>query len=563
MIARCIGLVALSQSIFSHVLASPTKHTGPVRRQSPSLSPALPLYDQPLPIPPVKEPKMIITNPTTGEDILYYEVEIRPFTKSIYGSGNTSLVGYDGIAPGPTFLVERGQETVVRFINNSPSGNSVHLHGSPSRAPFDGWAEDITEPGEYKDYYYPNQQSARTLWYHDHAMRRTAEDVYMGQAGMYILHDPAEDALNLPSGYGEYDIPLIISSKQYNDDGTLFSTEGNTDSVWGDVIHVNGQPWPYMEVEPRKYRLRLLNAAVSRSFGLYFATEARNTTRIPYDVIASDAGLLSSPAETTQLYLSNGERYELVFDFSEYAGQNVDLLNIARSVGGIGVDPDYANTNKVMRFRVSPNPPQEEDTSEVPSELREVPFPTPDTTVDHVFRFARTNGIWTINGVRFSDVANRLLANVPRGTVQRWQLENNNGGWSHPIHLHLVDFRIVARGGARRVLPYESQGLKDVVWLGVREVVIVEAHYAPYPGVYMFHCHNLIHEDFDMMASFNTTVLPEYGYNASSFIDPMEDLWRARPFTLSDFSSGAGEFSESAITQRIQFMASYEPYQTQ
>lgn len=80
------------------------------------------------------------------------------------------MVGYDGMAPGPTFLVPRGTETIVRFINRATKANSVHLHGSYSRAAFDGWAEDITNPGEYKDYYYPNQQSARLLWYHDHAM---------------------------------------------------------------------------------------------------------------------------------------------------------------------------------------------------------------------------------------------------------------------------------------------------------------------------------------------------------------------------------------------------------
>lgn len=158
------------------------------------------------------------------------------------------------MSPGPTFIVPRGTETVVRFINNATVPNSVHLHGSPSRAAFDGWAEDMTNPGEFKDYYYPNSQSARTLWYHDHAMHsvchvthnslshtnieKTAESVYTGQAGMYILHDEAEDALNLPSGYGTYDIPLILTTKQYNADGTLFSTNGVTDHLFGDVIEV-------------------------------------------------------------------------------------------------------------------------------------------------------------------------------------------------------------------------------------------------------------------------------------------------------------------------------------
>ncbi|KFA71735.1 hypothetical protein S40288_09677 [Stachybotrys chartarum IBT 40288] len=530
-----------------------------------SLSPLLPIYNKSLPIPPVKQPKYAITNPATGQDILYYEVEISPFSKAVYGTGstNTSLVGYDGMSPGPTFIVPRGTETVVRFINNATVPNSVHLHGSPSRAAFDGWAEDMTNPGEFKDYYYPNSQSARTLWYHDHAMHSTAESVYTGQAGMYILHDEAEDALNLPSGYGTYDIPLILTTKQYNADGTLFSTNGVTDHLFGDVIEVNGQEWPFFNVEPRKYRFRILDAAVSRSFGLFFARSTALTTQIPFDVVASDSGLLSGPARTSMMYISNGERYDVVFDFSPYAGQNIELRNVGRQVNAIGVDTDYDNTDKVLQFRVSGAPLQNPDTSVVPTVLRTVPFPTSASTVDHIFRFEQTAGVWTINGVAFSDVANRLLANVPRGTVQRWQLQNLSGGWTHPVHIHLVDFRIIARGGGRQVLPYESRGLKDVVWLGRREAVVVEAHFAPYPGVYMFHCHNLIHEDNDMMASFNTTVLDDFGYNSTSFVDPMEELWRARPFERNQLRTASGPFSETEVTNRIQLMASYQPYQSQ
>jgi FtsP/CotA-like multicopper oxidase with cupredoxin domain len=113
----------------------------------------------------------IIKNPVTGNDIWYYEIELKAFTKSIYPNLRpATLVGYDGMSPGPTFVIPKGTESIVRFVNNAKHENSVHLHGSYSRAPFDGWAEDVIQPGEYKDYYYPNQQSARLQWYHDHAM---------------------------------------------------------------------------------------------------------------------------------------------------------------------------------------------------------------------------------------------------------------------------------------------------------------------------------------------------------------------------------------------------------
>lgn len=113
----------------------------------------------------------MIKNPVTGKDIWYYEMEILHFEKQVYPNLRpTRLIGYDGISPGPTVMIPRGTESVIRFMNNADAPNSVHLHGSPSRAPFDGWAEDVTMPGEYKDYYYPNTASARLLWYHDHAM---------------------------------------------------------------------------------------------------------------------------------------------------------------------------------------------------------------------------------------------------------------------------------------------------------------------------------------------------------------------------------------------------------
>lgn len=198
------------------------------------------------------------------------------------------------MAPGPTFKVKKGTEAVVRFINHGEKPNAVHLHGSYSRAPFDGWADDTTEVGQYKDYYYPNAQNARTLWYHDHAIEHTAENAYMGQAGtyhvefslllpftnipigFYIMTDPEERAIpGLPQD--EYDIPIALTSKRYNNDGTLWSPEKNGEdkNLFGDVVHVNGQPWPYFKVEPRKYRLRFLNAAISRSWELYFESAAK------------------------------------------------------------------------------------------------------------------------------------------------------------------------------------------------------------------------------------------------------------------------------------------------
>ncbi|KAI1259278.1 Cupredoxin [Xylariaceae sp. FL1019] len=525
------------------------------------ISPEFPLiYQVALPIPPVKQPKQIITNPVTGEDIWYYEIEIKPFESQVYPNLlPATLVGYDGISPGPSFVVPRGQETVVRFVNNAERMNSVHLHGSPSRAPFDGWANDTTQPGEYKDYYYPNFQSARLLWYHDHALGITAENAFFGQAGAYILTDPAEDALGLPSGYGEFDIPLILGAKFYNQNGTLQSQLQERTSTWGDIIHVNGQPWPFLDVQPRKYRFRILDTGISRSYALYFARSVGTSVQLPFQVIASDSGLLEIPVTVDTLFISVAERYEIVFDFTNFAGQQIELRNLPK-VGDFGVDDDYENTDKVMRFNVAQGPV--DDPSTVPANLRDVPFPPATTGIDQHFRFHRTNGEWRINGVGFEDVANRVLAKVPRGTVEIWELENGSGGWTHPIHVHLVDFRVIQRtGGKRDVEPYEEHGLKDVVWLAVGETVLVEAHYEPWTGLYMFHCHNLIHEDHDMMAAFNVTMLQNFGYNETTdFSDPEDPRWAAEPYDLADFRASAGIFSPEAVTEKVQRLALEQPY---
>jgi bilirubin oxidase len=460
---------------------------------------------------------------------------VKPFEHQVYkGLKPARLVGYDGISPGPTFRMRKGREAVVRFKNHGDKDLSVHLHGSYSRAPFDGWAEDTTKPGQYKDYYYPNSQSARTLWYHDHAIHHTAENAYFGQAGFYILHDPAEDSLGLPNG--KYDLPLALSAKQYNPDGTLFDPKDETTSLWGDVIHVNGQPWPFHSVEPRKYRLRWLDASISRTFKLTFVDDSGKV--VPFTMIGSDTGLLTKPVTSSSLDISMAERWEMIFDFSAFAGKNITVKN-GRDVQH---DEDYNSTDKVMRFVVGKDVSDTSNNGNPPSSLRAVPFPPNNNgKIDRTFKFHRSNGEWQVNGVTFADVKNRILAKPPRGAIEIWQLENGSGGWSHPVHIHLVDFQILTRtGGSRGVLNYEKEALKDVVLLGENEVVTVIARYAPYDGVYMFHCHNLIHEDHDMMAAFNVSALTDFGYpETTRFIDPMEERWRSRPITSQDDSRQA------------------------
>ncbi|THY88740.1 oxidase cueO precursor [Aureobasidium pullulans] len=461
-----------------------------------------PVYDQifqvALPIPSIKVPKRTHTSPATGLLMDYYEVDIKPLEVQVYPNlGKTRLVGYDGQNPGPTFMMTKGREAV------------------------DGWADDTTEPGQYKDYYYPNGQNARTLWYHDHAIDHTVENAYYGQAGFYILHDP--DELKIPGlPQGDFDIPLALAAKRYNPDGSLWDPEANNEetSVFGDVFHVNGQPWPFLKVEPRKHRFRILNTGISRSYQLYFEPDKTPGTRSAMTVVGSDTGLTAKPVQTTQLDISIAERWEVVFDFTSFSGQNVTLKNNRQ----VAADIDYNSTDKVMRFVVG----------------------TSTTGV------VSKDELWQINGEVWSDGPEaRVLAKPERGAIEVWELKNVGGGWSHPIHIHLVDFQITSRiGGRGQVLPYEAVALKDVIWLNTGETVRVIARYAPWDGLYMFHCHNLIHEDHEMMAAFNVTVLADLGYNDTTrFLDPMEPRYRAVDYSASDLHPIQASFQTLRLTR--------------
>ena len=165
------------------------------------------------------------------------------------------------------------------------------------------------------------------------------------------MNDPA-GANGLP--IGEYDIPLALAAKQYKSDGDLFSPAGERNSLYGDVIHVNGQPWPYLEVEPRKYRLRFLDTSVSRAFNMYFEDDERTNTKLPFQVVGSDAGLLSRPVISTSLEIAMAERWEVVFDFANFATKNITLRNYR----GVQRDEDYEGTDRVMRFVVGTRSPR-------------------------------------------------------------------------------------------------------------------------------------------------------------------------------------------------------------
>ena len=451
----------------------------------------------------------------------------------------TPTFGYNGVVPGPTIRVHHDSPIIVNQTNllhrppAAPYQNaampskytadplqrstSTHLHGSASLPQYDGYASDITFPGQVKQYFYPNCQEARTLWYHDHGVHHTSQNAYNGLAGMYVLHDPKEQQLGIPQG--PYDVPLVIRDAMFATDGSLVYDDNSESGVYGDVLLVNGVPWPEMVVERRKYRFRFLNASVSRSYNWSLSDGRSN---VPMTMIGTDAGLMPKPQVISNFRHGMAERYEVVIDFAKYPDNTLLTLQNASPKNNI----EYDGVRQAMRFRVRGDASSTANNS-VPAYWQDaVPAAECMTFTDaglkaqgvkeREFKFIRTNGHWTINGETWENVIDsgytHCMAEPEQNAVEIWTLTNSSGGWFHPVHIHLVDFQVLTRNGsASGVLPYE-RGPKDVVYVGENETVRVAMRFAgpaagegwPTPhGRYMMHCHNLVHEDHDMMMQFS------------------------------------------------------------
>ncbi len=432
----------------------------------------------------------------------YYIINQKPGQEVIIPGYTSNIRGYNGAFPGPTIRQRKGRQSVVRHINNLPPGirTTTHLHGMAALPEYDGYAEDLTAPGEYKDYYYPNDRAA-TLWYHDHAVGSTAFNVYSGLAAFYLVQDDYELSLPLPKG--DRDVTLFLHDKAFDKTGQpVFNDLGHT-HIMGDVITINGVAWPKMKVAQGRYRFRMVNGSVSRSYSLALSTGD------PIYVIGTDAGLKEKAAPVKNFRIGMAERYEFIIDFSKYKdGTQIILQNL-----DLPVNIKYDNTNVVMRFDVDASlntaSPAESDPTRLTNmlagnEIIRAVTPIQDLIskaggkTTRTWQFARNNGEWTVNGKIWDK--DRVDANPGFGAYEIWELQNTGGGWFHPVHIHLLDQQIIDRNGKP---PFEyEKGWKDVFYLGPNERVRVVGKYGPHTGRYMMHCHNTVHEDFDMMTQF-------------------------------------------------------------
>ena len=436
----------------------------------------------------------------------------------------TRCWGFDSSSPGPTFDLRSGDGVLVEWANELPAAHFlpidhhlhgaepdkppartvIHLHGGKVPPQSDGYPEDWYVPGKSAVYHYPNRQDASLLWYHDHTLGINRLNVFAGLLGVFIIRDAVEDSLNLPSG--KYEIPLIFYDRLFDSDHQLYYPIGPyPDSPWiseffGNAILVNGKLLPYLEVEPRKYRFRVLNGANSRFFHLALANGQSGYQ------IGTDQGLLPAPVSIKQISLAPGERADVILDFADHAGETIVMKN------------DFIQP--VMQVRVAKT--KSPDPSSLPSTLRSIRKIEENTAVKT--RSLHLAEIDDLGGNPVTMLLNNSHWNAPvtenpaLNSVEIWNLMNSADD-AHPIHLHLVRFQILDRQrfdafayrnesvlryrGAPTPPEASEAGWKDTVRADPGMITRIIIPFEGYAGRYVWHCHILEHEDNEMMRPYD------------------------------------------------------------
>ena len=511
-----IAAAAIASRVFFHTMR------GEATPLAPTLDPnSLARFVDPLPLPMVAQPQGNRAVPgKPAERAPFYRVPMCSITTKLHRDlPPTNLWSYGGSVPGVTFDTRSEQGLFVEWVNQLPTKHLlpidyslhgaergtpevrsvVHLHGGKTPPESDGYPEDWYVPGQSRTYYYPNQQDAAQLWYHDHAMGINRLNIYGGLFGLHVIRDKAEQQLQLPEG--KYEVPLVLFDRHLGLDGQLrYPVSADPAHPWipevlGEVPLVNGKIFPYLEVEPRKYRFRVLNASNGRMYRLSFPEG------VEVHQIGTDQGLLPAPVQVSRILLAPAERVDLVIDFGPHPGTEV-------------LFSDEAFT--LMQFRVSAPPVS--DPSVLPATLRAVPriaesaaVKTRFFTLDELKKGMSASNGMLLNKTRWHmPITERPVLD----TTEIWEFANLTDD-VHPIHLHMVRFQILDRrqfdafqymstGKLRyRDSPTppdpNEMGWKDTVRVNGQTVTRIIVPFGGYPGRYVWHCHNLEHEDNEMM----------------------------------------------------------------
>lgn len=481
------------------------------------------------------------------------EVEIRPgqptrvwsYQGEVLKGDPAALQSLTGSYLGPIIRARRGQKFRIHFTNKLPAESIIHWHGLRVPDTADGHPRHAIKPDQTYIYEFEVHNRASTYWFHPHPHGQTGRQVNQGLAGLFLVTDEEEAAAGLPTP--AYDLPLVIQDRVFDADNQfVYLAGGMMDQMMGFLgqdILVNGQPNFALPVATRTYRLRLLNGSNSRIYKLAWEDGT------PLTVIASDGGLLEKPVQRAYVTLAPGERVELWADFSAYqVGTELQMQSLVFSgaeagmMGGMGqgmmggmehnMDGMGQGMMGGMMNAALPNGApfsvftvrverKETETLRLPEQLAVLEPPRLEQAVNsdkpRLFRLFMNNMNWTLNGRMFEMEGVSAEETVKLNTTEVWEFVNEPGQggmmadfMAHPMHLHGVQFRILERQVASPQAAdwksvsagYVDDGWKDSFLIMPGERVKVLLKFEDYAGLFLYHCHNLEHEDMGMMRNY-------------------------------------------------------------
>ena len=431
---------------------------------------------------------------------------LRYIGELIEGNPN-SLVAMPNSFLGPTIRVKRGQKVRVHLINELATKTIIHWHGQHLPEEMDGHPLYSIDSGETYTYEFEVTNRAGTYWYHPHPDKQTGAQVYYGLAGLFIIEDEAEEAFNLP--VGEFDLPLVIHDRTFRQNGELqYVDNGHQIMVgfWANSVLINGQLNHTQNVSSQPYRLRLLNGSNARLYKIAWDDGT------PINIIGTDGGLLASPVTREYITLAAAERFDLWVDFSGIEnGQTKSLVALPFEGGNQSIV-------ELIRFEITK---QVENGSSLPAAFAPLNFPDPKTAINYdaprQFDFFLNHMTPVVDGKRFDIDDADPNETVKLNTLEVWEVTNDvNGanGFPHPIHIHGVQFQVIERSvlpQAKRMWEtmkdgYVDEGWKDTVLLMPGERAKLCLKFEDYTGLFLFHCHNLEHEDGGMMRNYRVEI---------------------------------------------------------
>jgi bilirubin oxidase len=466
---------------------------------------------------------LIIPDTLTGT---VFNLDMHMATRNFYPGITTNTIGINADYLGPTLFLNDGDSVTMNVTNSLSDTTTLHWHGMHVPSQADGGPHITISPGTVWSPSFVVKNKAAMHWYHSHLHMGTAEQVTKGAAGIIIVRDQEEAALNLPRTYGIDDIPLAVQTRGFDPSGQ-FITETALDTA----VMVNGTVTPYVNLPAQVVRLRLLNAATERAFNFGFSNN-----QVFYQV-GTDGGLLPAPVSMTRLMLVPGERAEILVDLATAGMGPVYLRSFASQIpAGIygATNPQAMGSNIIPNYTLNPlnggdfdilqiniTPPLPFGIFSIPATLANyIPIPPASANKTRDFMFqpqvmgptGSLLGPFVINMMPFDMMM--INDTVKLNDTEIWQLTNQSR-ISHPFHVHDVEFQILDING---VPPSPGMsGWKDVVlvppMMGTVRFIAKFEDYADPVWPYMYHCHMLTHEDDGMMGSFivvdSTTGIPD------------------------------------------------------